>query len=156
MCKGYSWKAQFCSVAGEKYVCLDLTISTCLAAKLCHPSKQWKCFVLSYKLCFLLSSLFSQPCSLAVSICTLCLSWFTKISGHWVQWGINKVSTLDVRMSYITAQHKARLLFNCIFPSWAKIHLNWTFPCAIYSEVYALPLLLCFQISWCSFVMLNA
>lgn len=88
---------------------------------------QRKCFVLGYKLWFWLSSLFPHPCSPAVRVCTLCLCWFTKTWGHWVLWGINKVSRLDVRMSHVTAQHEARLLFNCIFPSWAQIPLNWTF-----------------------------
>ena len=116
------------------------------------------CLKLHTSFCFLLYLVFSQPSSLAVSVCTLCFSCSTKTWRHWVLWGINKVSALDVRMSYITAWHKARLSFNCIFPSWAKIHLNWMFMlsplCYIFSRT-CLPLLLCFQISWCSFVMLS-
>lgn len=119
-----------------------------------HSSKESKCFVLSYKVCFLLYSVFSQPHSLAVSAGTLCLSCSWKTWGRWVLRGISKASTLDVRMSYIRAQSKARLSCNCIFPPWAKIHPNWTFVLTPLCRT-CLPLSLCAQSSWCSFVMLN-
>lgn len=146
----------------------------CLAAKFCIYTILWVSHqthvpipvlqrnqsVLSWatRFCFLPYSVFSQPYSLAVSAGTLCLSCSSKTWGHWVLQGISKVSTLDVRMSYIRAQRKARLSCNCIFPPWAKIHLNWTFVltllCYIFSRTCLL-LSLCAQSSWCSFVMLN-
>lgn len=87
-------------------------------------------FVLVCKLWFGLSSLFPHPCPPAVRVRTLCLCLFTKTweyCEHWVLWDTTKVSKQDVRMSHVTAQHEARLSFNCIFPSAAQIYLNWTF-----------------------------